>query len=530
METVEEVGEVTYTHTYTLSLKMMTWVTTLVIVVMAGLYVFLGLPAGLDTYYSILYFHSIGIGIAALGTYLVISIFNLQKYEPPIDFPIAYRAFAAVLLAAAGGVFYLAPVLDAAVPDIPLGLFVVAFILMGDVGGALFIQLLIWPRKQAGTYAPKMIALPPRMWPQYVLRMFPSRKDFSLYLEVGPAFWLALFSVGSAFVAGLIGFVDLWVMIFGAGVFSSFVPLFGDLGTFLGALVGSHSHEMGIAIMTGIVALVAQRFNLLGLNGLRRKIATVGLWITSIGIVAISVVLILEAVVAFSPPTIFASGPEGVNGMAGDDTVMTITALGAMIALIPLALTKLNGKSSWKDSVRLTLLGTWIAAVVNSVIEGFYIEFHADVFGSTMSANHEVFKNVNPMFGIFTLAALAMVLLTVDYYASPGSLRRMIGWVAGLGLIVATLGSSLWTFSDPSVGGLGYWSYIVGSLVIGVSALAASRAVYMAKVAKISRSETWRRACKPVVSMMRQRHTLVGQDRGRFKIQSGNEDLIWDLC
>ena len=61
-----------------------------------------------------------------------------------------------------------------------------------------------------------------------------------------------------------------------------------------------------------------------------------------------------------------------MNGMAGDDTVMSITALGAMIALIPLALAKLDGKSSWKDSVRLTILGTWVAAVVNSILEGFY--------------------------------------------------------------------------------------------------------------------------------------------------------------
>jgi hypothetical protein len=489
MKVVEEVGEVTYTHTYMLTLKTMTWATTLVIVVMGGLYVFLGLPAGLDTYYGILYFHTIGIGIAALATYLVISIFNLQRYEPPIDFPMAYRAFAAVVFAAVGGIFYLNPTLDAAVPDIPLGLFVVAFILIGDVGGALFVQLVILPRKQAGTYQPKMKALPPRMWPQYVLRMVPTRKELSLYSKAGAAYWLALFSVGSAFVAGLIGFVNLWMMIFGASVFSSFVPLFGDLPTFLDSLVGSHSHEMGIAIMTGVVALTARRFNVLDLKALRRNIATVGLWITSIGIIAVSIVLVLEAVVAFSPPTFFPSGPEGVNGMAGDDAIMTITALGAMIALIPLALTKLDGKSSWKDSVRLTLLGTWLAAVMNSVIEGFYIEFHLDIFGSTMAANHDVFINVNPMFGIFTLTAFALVLLAVDYYAVGGTLRRVSGWVAGVGLIVATLGSSLWTFIDPSIGGLAYWLYILGVLVMGVSALAASSAVYIAKVSKVSRLE-----------------------------------------
>jgi hypothetical protein len=162
------------------------------------------------------------------------------------------------------------------------------------------------------------------------------------------------------------------MMIFGASIFSFLVPFFGDVGTFAAALVGPHSHEMGVAIMTGVVALVAQRFKALDLKGLRRNLANVGLWVTSVGLVAVTLIFVLEAVVNFAPPVIFQSGPQGVNGMAGDDTVMSITALGAMIALIPLALAKLDGKSSWKDSVRLTILGTWVAAVVNSILEGFY--------------------------------------------------------------------------------------------------------------------------------------------------------------
>jgi hypothetical protein len=169
---------------------------------------------------------------------------------------------------------------------------------------------------------------------------------------------------------------------------------------------------------------------------------------------------------------------------------MTITALGAMIALIPLALTQLNGKSSWKDSVRLTLLGIWVAAVVNSVIEGFYIEFHEDLFGSTLAANHTVFSNVNPMFGIMTLAALALVLLAVDYYGVGGTLRRATGWLAGVGLIVAILGTSLWIFIDPSIGGFSYWLYILGVLIMGISALTATGIIYMAKITRISRAET----------------------------------------
>jgi len=150
------------------------------------------------------------------------------------------------------------------------------------------------------------------------------------------------------------------------------------------------------------VSLAAQHFKVVDLKEAKRRAASIGLWISSIGIVAISIGLICEAIIA-SPPTIFASGPNGVNGMAGDDTTMAITAVGAIILFIPLALTKFEGKSSWKDSVRLAFLGTWVAAFLNNLIEGFYIEFHEDLFGSTLSANHDVFSNVNPMFGIITL-------------------------------------------------------------------------------------------------------------------------------
>ncbi len=135
-----------------------------------------------------------------------------------------------------------------------------------------------------------------------------SREEYSLYSKAGAAYWLALFSVGSAFIAGMLGFVSLWVKIFGVGVFSGFVPMFGDVGTFLTALIGSHSHEMGIAIMAGVVALVAQQFRVLDVKGLRRRVASLGLWVSSFGIIAITIVLVLEAAVAFAPPTILRAG------------------------------------------------------------------------------------------------------------------------------------------------------------------------------------------------------------------------------
>jgi hypothetical protein len=143
---------------------------------------------------------------------------------------------------------------------------------------------------------------------------------------------------------------------------------------------------MGLAIMAGIIALVAHRFHVLGLSGLKQNAARVGLGIASIGVVATTGVFLAVAFFNYSPP-ILLTGANGGNGMAGYQTVMSLIALGAMISLVPLAVTKLNGKSSWKDSVRLALLGTWVAAVLISVPESFYVEFHEDLFGSIPSAN-----------------------------------------------------------------------------------------------------------------------------------------------
>lgn len=485
MKQVEEVSEISHVHTYSLSLRTLTWATVLVIVVMASLYAFLGLPPGLDTYYAKMYFHSIGIGMTALATYLVLSVFDLQKNEPPLDFPISYRAFGAVLFAAAGAFFYLTPVLDTSLPDIPLGLIIVAFILIGDVGGALFIQLVFLPRKIAGTYDSKTHVISPV---NYFLRMLPStKKDLAAYSKMSASYWLAIAAVGSAFVAGMLGFINLWIRLFGPSFFAGYMAQLGlDAQGALDATLDPHSHEMAVAIMAGVVALVAHRFKVFDLRGLKKNLARIGLWAAVIGVVAMTIVFIAIPAANFSPPTLIPSGPEEINGIAGDDAVMAIIAFGTLVALVPLALTKLDGKSSWRDSVRLTLLGTWLVAFIINVIQAFFIELNEDSFTTTLSANDAVFSNVQPMFGIFLLTGISLVLIAVDYYEIRSTLRRAVGWLAGIGIIIAVAGAITWVLLDPTIGDQYYWVHIVGVVVIGISALIAVGAIYKVKIKSIS--------------------------------------------
>src|ERR1035437_9466730 len=148
----QEFEVVTYVHRYLFSLRFLASATLAIVAVMGALYFAVGFPPAFDTYYEKMYFHAIGIGLAALAVYLVIHVFKLQRFEPPIDFPIVYRAFIAVVFGALGGLVYLSPSVSNSLADIGLLFFSIAFILIADVGGALFIELFLLPRKIAHSY------------------------------------------------------------------------------------------------------------------------------------------------------------------------------------------------------------------------------------------------------------------------------------------------------------------------------------------------------------------------------------------
>ncbi|MDA4125061.1 MAG: hypothetical protein OK438_06395 [Thaumarchaeota archaeon] len=466
-------ARVPYSVQHTLPLKTLTWSTIGITVVLAGLYVLLGFPPSLGAYYRSMYFHSIGIGIAALAVYLVISAFEIEKYEPKIDFPLAVRAWVATLFGAVGGLIYLFPSLDAALPDVGIGMFVVAFLLLADVGGALFLELMVLPRKKEGVYEPGG---------GYWRRMFPfTRAKLGAYKRAGLAYWFAISTVGSAFLAGIIGFFYLWVSMFGPSFLSGYLSYLGlDGGGFLAGALAPHSHEMATAILAGVVAIAVQQYGILDtLTGIKKGVAKTGVWISIVGVVVMTVVYLASAFANYAPPTLFAGGPGGVNGMAGDDTAMSITGLGAMVIVVPMALAKIDGvKAFWRDGLRATLLTTWVAAVLVNIISGFYLEFHEDLFQNSLFANDRAYAQVQSLSGLFVLGAAAMVLLTVDHYGVGGMSRRLIGFAMPIGLLLSVAGGLAWVFIDVSNTGLSFWTYVGGTLLIGVAALVAAGSLY----------------------------------------------------
>ncbi len=461
---------------------------------------------------SDLYFHSIAIGIAAMAVYLVIDIFDLDKYEPNIDFPISYRATMATVIGAVGAFFYLTPVFNASFAPVPLGIIVVALVLLGDVGGALLVELYLLPAKLTGRYDSSLNRM--GMIPKW--KCLPKWSDFR---KMDSTYWLVFATVFSAFIAGLTGFVALWLNYFvidigvSPAIFNGYITWMGGASAFLGYAVGSHSHVIGMAIMISVVAVVARKFGVLHLTGKSRSIARFGLWVSVIGVALMTVVFLLEAFTTTwtnsTPPLLFASNPGGFqlwsstasNGMAGDDSTMLLASIGGLIILFPVLLTRLNGTKTWKDPLRASILLTWVMAYIATPVEGFFIEFHE----ATMSGGpaDTVFGN-EQFFALFIIAVLAMTFLSLDVSCSSEEtfrekkvVRNRVA-IAGMLLGIFTLiAGFIYTFYDPgSVNSAGklattQWGivYSAGLFMISLLFGAGAIIIYFCRGAKITPGE-----------------------------------------
>ncbi|MDE1855411.1 MAG: hypothetical protein KGH57_03800 [Candidatus Micrarchaeota archaeon] len=483
MATIREVSAASHTHTYHISLKEATWATALIILVMTLLFPILQFPPKFGTASSDNYFHSIGLSMVALVTCLTLLFFDIPRHEPVIDFPLHYRALLTSILAALSGIFYLTPALSS-IPQIPTILFVLAVLFTIDITGALFIELLFLPRKLAGSYATERVSH--LRFPYRYLKMFAySKDDFRSYSKTNAAYWLVLAGDGCLFVGEIMGLVLLWLTIFGTSFLGFYVGSLGGLQSTLGSILDPHSHGVAVSLMAMVIGLAVQRFGVLERKGWKMQLTRIGIWISILSIIALTLVYVAGAAVNYSPPTLFSSGPNGINGMAGDDALITLVFIGGLLALLPMALTQFHGKRSWHDTIRCALLFTLFMWVFANSLAGFLIEFNETSFQNALLSNDEAFAQFQPMFGIFFLTIAAMVLLAADYYGTGSTERRNIGVSAGVGVLIAAAGGLAWVFIDPSTSGYYFWAYIFGILLVCASILLSVVAIYRAKTTGI---------------------------------------------
>lgn len=294
--------------------------------------------------------------------------------------------------------------------------------------------------------------------------------------------WVAAVAAASAFGAALMGHLAGWMLEFGPhpAILGAYAHLMGvSVSTWIGFLVTSHSHEMVVAVLALLTATLVAAFGN-DLAPVPGRWLRIGLWDVLIGTVLMTIIYVVAAFTPAQPPTLFAFGPHGVNGLAGDDLVTGLGVMvGSTIALIALGLAPLED-----STVR------WAAAVFSALIlltvvgAGYYIEMNEATFGAGAtapgSASDAIFTFWHQDFAFFTVPTVMIILLVVHRLVASPAVRRQIAAFMVSGGGVAFLGGMAYVFMDPGRTGIAFDVTAVGfvGLVVGlirtVWALAAS--------------------------------------------------------
>ncbi len=288
----------------------------------------------------------------------------------------------------------------------------------------------------------------------------------------------AFLAVGSMFVAAVMGHLAGWILEFGnsPSIIGTYASAVGDkIDDFEANLVGSHSHDMVVAVMALSVSIAAVQFGYHALHGRARSIAQLGLALVAVGVVLMTVMYVVMAFTSWGPPTLFQSA-DGTNGIAGDDIVTGVfVMLGGLITLIAVVIGDARMRLLAAAPVRLATLWAWVLLFATVVIAGYSIELNETYFGAgdkaPGAANDAVFTWLHQDLGLFLMPALVLVMLAVARFVVPRH-QGTIGWVTIAGTTVTFLGGMLFVFVNPALHGPGYDVSAVGLLVVGIALLA----------------------------------------------------------
>ena len=289
------------------------------------------------------------------------------------------------------------------------------------------------------------------------------------------AFWVALAGAVSMLAAAIMGHLAGWLLEFGAwpAPLAAYMKFQGlDVGTFTSNLIGSHSHDMVVAVMAVLIPIAARQFGTEGFGRAARTATRVGLSLVGVGIVCTTVLYLVMGFTPWGPPTLFQSA-NGTNGIAGDDILTGMTVmLGGVVTLVALA----AGRGLFRP-LRVAAATAWVASFATVVVGGYAIEMHETFFGAghpaAGAANDAVFTWLHQDVGFFLLPSVVLIMLVVQRYIAP-RLRARIAATTVAGIAVTFVGAMLWVFSDPSIHGPGYFITLVGLVVLGVALVAST--------------------------------------------------------
>ena len=289
----------------------------------------------------------------------------------------------------------------------------------------------------------------------------------------------AFLGAASMFVAAIMGHLAGWILEFGnfPSIIGSYAGGLGEkIDDFEGNLVGSHSHDMVVAVMAVSVSIAVVQFGYHSLTGTSRTLARIGLGLVAIGAVIMTVMYAAMAFTSWGPPTLFTSA-GGTNGIAGDDIVTGVFVMfGGLLALGATVLGGGRVRALANGPLRLATLWSWVLLFATVVIAGYTIELNEVHFGAgdasaAGAANDAVYTWLHQDLGLFLMPAMVLVMLAVARFVMPRH-QDLIGWGAIIGTTVTFIGGMIFVFVNPALHGPGYDVSAVGLMVIGLAVLA----------------------------------------------------------
>lgn len=271
------------------------------------------------------------------------------------------------------------------------------------------------------------------------------------YDKVGTPYYIVLFSVIGALIAGSFAYLASYIMVFGPSppfvaqyINSTMYPSLGFYNdtaviTFTEGVITSHSHLMLPMVMAGIVGLIPAVYGYQSWSGGKKFLSALGLIIMSFGMVISIWIYLLAGLGNFSPPTLFASGPGLVNGIAADDVATGIIGFGALLVLIGLLLKGgTSGKErTLKDMLFVSLLLAFVLVFLTIPVLGYFIEFNNSYYLFAGVSFMEAYTRFHQDFGFFLLPALVVTVLIFEVFGISGKIRERVGYLYVSGEIIA---------------------------------------------------------------------------------------------
>jgi hypothetical protein len=351
---------------------------------------------------------------------------------------IFFGSYFAVPVASIAGVF---DVYDSFLFGIPLWAQISAFLIADEMAVALIIAMLVYPRLWGG------------------------------FRSAGMPYYTILTGVSGALVAAMMGHVGGWVTWFGPspGVLNQYInstmyPVLGfsnstSVVTFTEDVVGSHSHLMLIALMAGVVALVALAFGFEKWGKNQRRVANFGFAVMIAALLLALWEYVAAGVGNFQIPNFFVND---VNGVAGDDLTTGVVGLGAVFVLAALiahsrgSLTG-EGRPLLRDPLFLSVVGAWITIYLVIPVTGFYINFNETFFKNAGINFDEAFNRFHQDFGFYLLPSLVTLLVGLHTFGIGPRVRRYVGYLSIAGILMAFVFGETYTllaagYTTPYVG------------------------------------------------------------------------------